>query len=36
MFWHMQDELYLQQSVDACHDAAMRLFGALPALQHSK
>eukprot|EP00775_Hariotina_reticulata_P008753 gene8752-biopygen10610 len=31
-----KDELYLQQSVDACHDAAIRLFGALTTLQHSK
>lgn len=31
-----QDELYLQQSIDACHDAIMRALGAIPALQHAK
>jgi hypothetical protein len=31
-----QDELYLQQSIDACHDAVMRALGAIPALQHAK
>lgn len=32
----LQDELYLQQSIDACHDAIMRALGAIPALQHAK
>lgn len=32
----LQDELYLQQSIDACHDAVMRALGAIPALQHAK
>jgi hypothetical protein len=31
-----QDDLYLQQSIDACHDAVMRVCGAVPALQHAK
>ncbi|WIA38650.1 hypothetical protein OEZ86_001959 [Tetradesmus obliquus] len=31
-----KDDLYLQQSIDACYDAVMRMFGAVPALQHSK
>lgn len=34
--WCTQDDLYLQQSIDACHDAIMRTFGAIPALQHAK
>jgi hypothetical protein len=32
----LQDELYLQQSIDACHDTVMRALGAIPALQHAK
>ncbi|KAF6258643.1 hypothetical protein COO60DRAFT_1517426, partial [Scenedesmus sp. NREL 46B-D3] len=31
-----KDDLYLQQGIDACYDAVMRMFGAVPALQHSK
>ncbi|KAF8059190.1 PEX10 [Scenedesmus sp. PABB004] len=31
-----KDDLYLQQSVEAAHDAVMRLLGAVPALQHAR
>lgn len=33
---HAQDDLYLQQTAEACHDLVRRMAGAYPALQYAR